>query len=153
MRLYLVRHGEAVVKYDGEKAVLSEWGIFEVEKTGSEIAARIDRLDIIFHSDKLRAQQTATIIQTKLKFHTTVPLSEMEGLRPDDSVSEIMEWASEMKNDIMLVGHLPFIDKLAGRLLKESEKNYSLAFGTACVACFERVDSDDWILMWFFNPK
>ena len=152
MRLYLVRHGEAVVSDNGGDVALSEWGKFEVEKSGTEIADRIDNLDIIFHSNKLRAHQTAKIIQTKLKFDATVPMNEMEGLKPNDSAEEIAEWAGQVQNDIMLVGHLPFINKLAGILLKESEKNYSLSFGTASVASFERGKSGDWMLLWFFNP-
>ncbi len=152
MRLYLVRHGEAAEQDNGGEPILSEWGKFEVEKTGTEIAERIDKLDIIFHSIKLRAQQTAKIIQTKLKFDATVPINEMEGLKPNDSAEEIAEWAGQMQNDIMLVGHLPFMNKLAGILLKESEKSYSLSFGTASVASFERGDSGDWMLLWVFNP-
>ena len=152
MKLYLVRHGKAAVSDNGGDPTLSEWGKFEVEKTGTEIADRIDNLDIIFHSNKLRAQQTAKIIQTKLKFNTTVPLNEMEGLKPNDSVKEIAEWAGQVQNDIMLVGHLPFMNKLSGLLLKESERNFSLSFGTASVASFERGESGNWLLLWFFNP-
>ena len=152
MKIYLIRHGEAAEQDNGGETNLSEWGKFEVEKTGTEIADRIDNLDIIFHSDKLRAQQTAKIIQTKLKFNATVPINEMEGLKPNDSAEEIAEWAGQVQNDIMLVGHLPFMNNLAGLLLKESEKNYSLSFGTACVASFKRGESDDWMLLWFYNP-
>ena len=152
MKLYLVRHGEAVVSDNGGDVALSELGKFEVEKSGTEIADRIDNLDTIFHSNKLRAHQTAKIIQTKLKFDATVPMNEMEGLKPNDSAEEIAEWAGQVQNDIMLVGHLPFMNKLAGILLKESEKNYSLSFGTASVASFERGKSGDWMLLWFFNP-
>jgi len=152
MRLYLVRHGEAAEQDSGGEPTLSEWGKFEVEKTGTEIADRIDKLDLIFHSIKLRAQQTAKIIQNKLKFDATVPMNEMEGLKPNDSAEEIAEWTGQVQNDIMLVGHLPFMNKLAGILLKESGKNYSLSFGTASVASFERGESGDWMLMWFFNP-
>lgn len=152
MKLYLVRHGEAVVSDNGGDVALSEWGKFEVEKSGTEIADRIDNLYTIFHSNKLRAHQTAKIIQTKLKFDATVPMNEMEGLKPNDSAEEIAEWAGQVQNDIMLVGHLPFMNKLAGILLKESEKNYSLSFGTASVASFERGESGDWMLLWFFNP-
>ena len=152
MKLYLVRHGEAVVSDNGGNVALSEWGKFEVEKSGTEIADRIDNLDKIFHSNKLRAHQTAKIIQTKLKFDATVPMNEMEGLKPNDSAEEIAEWAGQVQNDIMLVGHLPFMNKLAGILLKESDKNYSLSFGTASVASFQRVKSGDWMLLWFFNP-
>lgn len=153
MKLYLLRHGEAVENNDGGESTLSEWGKFEVGKTGAEIAARIDRLDIIFHSKKLRAKQTAEIIQAAMKFKTIVPLNEMEGLNPNDSAAEIAKWASEIQNDIMLVGHLPFMDKLAVLLLKESAEKHSISFGIACVACLERGNSGDWFLMWFFNPK
>ncbi len=153
MRLYLVRHGEAAVDNDGGEPVLSKWGKFEVEKTGAELFARIDHLDIIFHSGKLRAQQTAEIIQAKLKFNTIVPLNEMEGLKPNDSAAEIAEWASKVHNDILLVGHLPFMDKLAALLHKDLAEKTTLSFGPACIACFERGESGDWTLLWFFSPR
>lgn len=153
MRLYLVRHGEAAAN-DGEgEPELSEWGKFEVEKTGVELSGRVENLDIIFHSEKLRAQQTAAIIQMKLKFTSTIPLNEMEGLKPNDSADEIAGWASEIENDIMLVGHLPFMDKLVGLLLKNSDEKFSYSFGTACVACFERHKSGEWAFIWFFSPQ
>jgi len=151
MKLYLVRHGEAAVSDDGGEPTLSEWGKFEVEKTGFKISDRDDHPDIIFHSGKLRAQQTAEIIQAKID--AIVPIKMMEGLKPNDSVAEIAGWANEIKNDIMLVGHLPFMDKLATLLLKDSAKKQSISFGTACVACLERSDSGDWTLLWLFNPQ
>ena len=151
MRLYLVRHGEAAVDNDSGEPTLSEWGKFEVEKTGTELFEHIKHLDIIFHSGKLRAQQTAEIIRTKIKL--TVPIEKMEGLKPNDSVTEIAKWAGKIENDIILVGHLPFMDKLAVLLLKDLKENYSLSFGTACVACLERSDSGDWTLLWFFKPQ
>ena len=153
MRLYLVRHGDAVVAEEGGEPTLSEWGKFEVEKTGAEIYDRVDHLDLIFHSGKLRARQTANIIQSRLKFSKTIPLTEMEGLKPNDSVEEIAEWAGKIENDIMLVGHLPFMDLLATLLLKESEEKHTISFGPACVACLERTSLGDWTLLWFFNPQ
>jgi len=151
MKLYLVRHGEAAESDDGGEPTLSEWGKFEVEKTGFEISHRPDHPDIIFHSGKLRAKQTAEIIRAKID--AIVPIEKMEGLKPNDSVAEIAGWAGEIKNDIMLIGHLPFMDKLAALLLKDSKEKHSISFGTACVACLERNDSDDWNLLWYFKPQ
>lgn len=153
MKLYLIRHGESVENKESKEPALSAWGKFEVEKTAGELAERIDRLDIIFHSGKLRARQTALIIQSKLKFSKTVPMSEMDGLKPNDSEIEIVEWANEIENDIMLVGHLPQMDKITRLLLKKNESNYSISFGTACAVSFERGESGEWFQMWFYSPR
>jgi len=151
MKLYLVRHGEAAVNIEGGEPALSRWGNYEVEKTGTELANRVEHLDKIFHSGKLRAQQTAEIIRAKIE--AKIQLEKIDGLKPNDSAAEIAEWVNGVHKDIMLVGHLPFMAKLVALLLKDSAEKTSLSFGSACVACLERSGSGDWTLLWFFSPQ
>ena len=151
MKLYLVRHGEASVNIEGDEPALSRLGNYEVEKTGTELANRVEHLDNIFHSGKLRARQTAEIIRAKID--PNIQLEKIDGLKPNDSAAEIAEWVNGVHKDIMLVGHLPFMDKLAALLLKDSAEKTSLSFGSACVACLERSGSGDWTLLWFFSPQ
>jgi len=67
MLLYLVRHGEAVQAdtADSSRALTPE-GAAEVEKMASHLASIRVSADIIFHSTKTRAKQTAGIFARHL---------------------------------------------------------------------------------------
>ena len=51
----------------------------------------------------------------------------------------------------MLVGHLPFMERLASYLLMRQEDVSILHFKTSAVACLS-MDSGQWTLEWFLPP-
>ena len=62
MRLYLARHGEAKSKLEDANRPLTLRGKKEVEKVAKYLAENKDiHLEVIMHSRKLRAKQTAEI--------------------------------------------------------------------------------------------
>ena len=62
MRLYLVRHGDALSDSEDPKRPLSETGIEEAKKTGEFLKKAGEKPLKIIHSTKLRAKQTGEII-------------------------------------------------------------------------------------------
>ena len=107
-------------------------------------------IEEIFHSGKLRAQQTAGIIQESVA--PDVELSFREGLKPNDPITGIVDDMNTANKNIMLVGHLPFMDKMAAFLLDRSHDSSGLAFRTATVVCFEQRENDKWTLLWTVSP-
>ena len=151
MKLYLMRHGEAEGIYKGDQPTLNARGDDEVSQIGEALLSMNIQLDHIFHSGKLRARRTAEIVKSKLEVDT--PMSEKEGLKPNDSVSAFAGNLEVDKGNIMVVGHLPFIAKLTSYLLAKTESESMFSFSTASVACLEYAHSLGWNLQWFINPE
>src|SRR5258706_12414957 len=82
MDFFLVRHGEAQAAYEDARRPLSARGRREVEKVARAAAARKVRVAVIFHSGKLRAEETAEILARFLAPPEGARRS--TGLQPED---------------------------------------------------------------------
>lgn len=52
----------------------------------------------------------------------------------------------------MLVGHLPFMDRLAGLLVTGDPNNSAVRFRTAGIVCLEGAGGD-WAVKWVVTPE
>ena len=111
--LYIVRHGEAKPKDVDPERGLTDPGRTNVTNMAAWAGAAGIRVDAIRHSGKLRAEQTAVIFAEHLGAQA-VPAG---GLAPNDDVTDIAKAIESETGDIMLVGHLPFLERLAGQLI------------------------------------
>jgi phosphohistidine phosphatase len=150
MKLYLVRHGEAMNVQDNPSRPLSEQGQLEVQVLARFVHQNDVTVHQIYHSDKLRAVETAKYLAESM---SPVPNSEiLPGLQPDDPVQPIAEYCNHWHQDVMLVGHLPFMPRLASELLLERDDQFCIDFQTAAMVCLERVTIFQWCLKWFVAP-
>jgi phosphohistidine phosphatase len=69
----------------------------------------------ITHSGKLRAQQTAELLAKACSPDHGVEAG--AGLSPNDPVKPVARMVASLSVDTMLVGHLPFMGRLARRLV------------------------------------
>jgi len=150
MKLYLVRHGEAEPKVIHPERPLTTTGRREVERAAQTAAERITDLDVIWHSTKTRAQETAEILSARL--HPRDGLIEREGLAPNDAVGPVAVEIASGDADVLIVSHIPFLHKLADRLLEGSEETQPVHLDTAGFACLEADDALNWFLAWTFAP-
>lgn len=149
MKLYLVRHGSAnPADVDPQKG-LSDIGKKEI----TTLAALVKHLNIrvteIYHSGKARAEQTAEILSIAIKSKNG--LSARGDLEPNDPVEKIAVEIISAGRDTMLVGHLPFMAKLASYLLSGNPDKCALNFSTGAMACLDYQEKK-WSLSWFINP-
>ncbi len=146
MNLYLVRHGEA--KADDPLKPLSEHGRREVER----IASHLSSLEVfsIFHSQKLRAAQTAEVF-TEFIEPQEGP-TETEGLSPMDDPKMWKSRLEVMTDDTMLIGHLPHMSRLASLLLTQDQERAAFDFGPASVLCLRRLEGGRWAVKWMLGP-
>jgi len=151
MKLYLVQHGQAKTEEEDPKRPLSEKGAADVKKVAAFIRNMKEiKVTSIIHSGKTRAKQSADIIA-----ETTFPsvrVEEMDGLEPkaDPSI-----WANRLQkahDDIMLVGHLPHLNRLASLLLCGSDA-LTLDFKMGSIACLEKKEGGSWVLRWMIIPE
>ena len=113
--LYLVQHGEAVAEAIDPKRPLSAHGRAIVEKVAAWAARQRVQVGQIRHSGKLRAEQTAAIFAKQLSPRDGV--SVQPGLGPNDDVQLLVDGIETWPDSLMLVGHLPFLSRLASLLL------------------------------------
>ncbi len=151
MKLYLVQHGEAKSREEDPSRPLTDKGKSEVEKV-AKYAARIGlKVNRIFHSGKLRALQTAEILAKYLK-----PTHGIEKADSLDPLANPKIWADRLKEideNLMLVGHLPHLSKLASLLLTGNADIEPIKFRMGGIVCLERINRENWKLIWIITPE
>lgn len=139
----MVQHARSKSEQEDPSRPLSEEGLNDINKMAVFLSSIV--VNKIYHSGKLRAQQTAEIIAKSLKTEI-VKANNLEPLANpriwEDSISKELD-------DIMIVGHLPHLGKLASLLLDNTPENI-VAFQQGGVICLERNDS--WMIKWFVTP-
>ncbi|MFH1429696.1 MAG: phosphohistidine phosphatase SixA [Candidatus Margulisiibacteriota bacterium] len=129
MKLYLLQHGDAEPKDVDPERPLSVKGIKDIENL-AQFTGNIPFIDI-YHSGKLRAMQTAEIIAQGQQ------VEEREQLAPNDPIDSIAFEIKQSDTDLMIVGHLPFLGKLASHLLTGNEENSPVRFEPGTLVCLE----------------
>jgi len=114
MDIYLIQHAQAKSSEQDPARPISEDGLSNIERVAAYAEKLGFRVDHIYQSGKLRAQQTAEILARHLGIAEKVEAK--EGLDPSDNVAPIKDWLDRLSSDgmrsIVIVGHLPFLDKL-----------------------------------------
>jgi len=99
------------------------------------------------HSGKLRAQQTAEILGKLLG----VDVVKADSLEP---MADTQIWANrleEQSEDVMLVGHLPHLAKLASQLLTQNQEKPVISFKQGGIVCLEKTEQG-WQVAWMVTP-
>ncbi len=148
MKLYLIQHGLALPREKNPDRPLSTQGEAQTQRTAEYLKSRSIKVDTVWHSKKIRAVQTADIIAEAIECKK---IQARDDINPFDPVKKISEEISASKTDIMIVGHLPFLQKLAGRLLTESEKSDIIAFKNSGVLSLDY--EENWKIDWLVPPE
>jgi phosphohistidine phosphatase len=150
MEVYLVQHGEAVPKSVDRTRPLSDQGRTEVGQV-AVFAARMGlAVGQIRHSGKARAEQTAAILGETLSSSGGVVA--VSGLAPMDDVQPVADALEGESQPVMLVGHLPFLARLAGLLLAGDADNQVVRFRTGGIVCLARGE-ERWQVAWILTPE
>jgi phosphohistidine phosphatase len=125
MRLFLVQHGEATSEQEDPERPLTDRGAGDVRRV-ARVASDVGLVTAarIVHSGKTRAHQTAEIWSEALG----IPVQEADGLAPLDDPRIWAERVAAETDDLMLVGHLPHLARLAGLLLTGDPDRPVVAF-------------------------
>lgn len=127
MNLYLMQHGEAVDAATDPQRPLSDDGVRSVSDVARRAAACGVRIDRVVHSGKLRAAQSAQILAEALG---CADVTQADGLAPNDPVEQAASRLVRIGSptSVALVGHLPFLDRLAGLLVAADPEVHVVAF-------------------------
>jgi phosphohistidine phosphatase len=152
MRLYLVQHAAAKSKEEDPSRPLSAEGSKAIRNV-AEYARKYLPIQVIkiFHSGKLRADQTAEILAAQLRPAKGVWMA--KDLEPLADPKIWKNRLAEAADDIMLVGHLPHLQKLTSYLLTGDEHKQVVTFRNAGILCLERGDRGGWAIRWAITPE
>jgi phosphohistidine phosphatase len=151
MRVYLVQHGQAMSEDQDPGRHLTEKGIADVRKISLFLKNAQIRVDAIWHSGKARALQTAEILAERIiSKHDVI---EHKGLSPNDNIMPVKNELHESDADIMIVGHLPFLSKLASSLVIGNESAQLISFQQGGLVCIEKAEDKTWKIRWMIVPE
>jgi phosphohistidine phosphatase len=151
MRAYLVQHGKAKPVEEDPARGLSEEGRDEVREIAEFLAGLRMTVSLIQHSGKRRAEETAHIFAENIRCgagpsHTT-------GLDPSDEPVATANFLNVYTEDILIVGHLPHLERLTSLLLTGHLDHRPVKFANAGVVCLEKDRNGTWVLLWAIVPE
>jgi phosphohistidine phosphatase len=156
MKLYLVQHAKAASEQVDPQRGLTEEGRGEIQKVAAFIKPLNLCVDYLWHSGKKRAEQTAEILSEAIKIKT---LTIHDGLGPNDDVKAFRDAVVSADGDIMVVGHLPFLSKLASLLLAGAESANTVVFKNGGIVCLNYSEcpacptvENQWQVDWIVTP-
>jgi len=149
--LYLVRHGQATTPQIDPQRPLAPEGRSQVERTASILKGINLSVEVIYHSGKTRAEETADTLSSYLK--PSQGNRWRRGLNPNDPVVDILEELdAEEFEKIMIVGHLPFLELFASRLLSGKANPRIVDIPTATAVGLHRT-GEVWTIKWILDPS
>lgn len=156
MELYFSQHGDAKSEEEDPERPLTERGRAETARVGRAAAAAGLDVRQIWHSGKRRARETAEIFAEALGAADGVHAKEWLG--PTDPPGPVVEAARNAPGPVLLVGHLPFMSRLASLLLTGDPD--AGVIETRCSAIVGLVETEEgdgsgrgWALRWYLRPE
>ena len=148
MALFLVQHGLSLSKEIDPERGLSEEGISTTQRIADVAKHYKIPVKKICHSGKNRAAQTAAIFQEALNPDHAV--ATVDGINPKDDVKSFSATIDAASN-VMVVGHLPFMENLVSFLTTGSEDTFVYRFQNSGIVCLDQ-NEKGWFIKWTLNP-
>ena len=151
MALYLVQHGKSLSKDIDPDQGLSQEGIAETKRIAKVAANYRVNVSHIKHSVKARAHKTAEIFASTI--NPAGGILEVAGLKPMDDVITFAATIDPDENT-MLVGHLPFMERMASYLVTGSIDKPVFKFQNSGIVCLSKDPAvGSWVIIWTLMPK
>ena len=151
MKLYLVQHAKAASEEMDPQRSLTEEGRRDVQKVAAFIKPLKLWVDCLWHSGKRRAAETVELLAEVIEIKEAKIAR--DGLAPNDDVTTLRDELASVQQDIMIVGHLPFLSKLVSLLLAGSELANTVAFRNGGIVCLNRSETNQWQIDWIVTPE
>ena len=145
MQLFLVHHGDAVGAEVDPRRPLSPKGRTDVERVAAEAAARGARPQVVWHSGKLRARQTAEAFWRAC--NALAEFSATKDLQPDDPPRWVRDRLRTETRDLMIAGHFPHLPRLLALLITGGEAGVDFPLH-GVVALVSQDEGATWRELW-----
>ena len=151
MALYLIQHGKSLPKDQDPDQGLSEGGTIETKHIANLAKNYGVSASQIRHSVKTRARQTAEILARALKPQNDI--REISGIKPMDDVAACAAKIDPDEN-VMLVGHLPFMERITSYLITGSIDQPVIKFQNSGIVCLDKdPETQSWVIKWTLMPN
>jgi phosphohistidine phosphatase len=151
MALYLAQHGKSLPASEDAEKGLSKDGQAETNRIAEVAAGYQVSVSRILHSGKKRARQTAEIFGQHLS--PVEGIGACDGINPLDDV-EIFATTLPLDRQIMLVGHLPFLERLISLLVCRNPNQPVFKLQNSGVVCLDYLEeSRNPVICWALMPK
>jgi phosphohistidine phosphatase len=151
MHAYLVQHGKAKPANEDPNRGLTDDGRAEVTRIADFMHDLRITISLIYHSGKLRAEETAHILATSIR--CTGGPCQSDGLDPTDDPAGTVDFLNVYTDDILIVGHLPHLERLASLLLTGNADQRPIQFHNAGVVCLQKERNGRWSVVWAIVPE
>ena len=151
MKVYLIQHGKAKNKDEDPTRPLTDEGKTQSSKMAEFLKGTRLKPEVIYHSNKERSVETAKIFAEIL--NPQCALEEREDLGPNDEVNKMWKIVMTESKDVMIVGHLPYLQKLSSLLLFDSESEDCIEFQNSGVFVFSKTKEERWQLCFALPPN
>jgi phosphohistidine phosphatase len=151
MKLYLMRHGAYTMDVEQQKDVLTETGRNDIIRMAAFLNQIPLRVTNILHSGKCRAQQTAELIAAGIVSQHAP--QQHPGIHSEDDVSAFVNEITQWQDDVLVVGHQPFMGRLVAKLVVGNENKDCVDFQVGTLVCLEQIDESRWLIDWVLKPK
>jgi phosphohistidine phosphatase len=149
VRLYLVQHGQAKSETEDPERPLTDQGTDEVTRVAHQAVEVLGvRPARLVHSGKARSRQTAEVWSGLLG----VGAEPADGLAPNDDPSTWAKRLGPSSDDLMLVGHLPHLGRLAAVLLVGSPDPPLVRFHPGGLVGLDQADTG-WVIWLVLPPE
>ncbi|MFO7822078.1 MAG: phosphohistidine phosphatase SixA [Lentisphaeria bacterium] len=154
MKVYLVQHAVAFKKEENPERPITEKGRADIKKTATFLGKSLQtNATQIFHSSKLRAAETAAILEAAIATAAEPAIDDDLKAKADPKAWE--KRLTTLEGDQVLVGHLPHLQKLASLLLTGDPDSKMVEFTNAGIVCLqnENGNKQKWVLLWAVRPE
>ena len=150
MALYVVQHGKSLPKAQDPEKGLSAEGTMETERIAGVAKGYRVKVSRIVHSGKKRARETAEILASLLS--PADGLTPCNGMNPLDDVRAFAD-SLELDKNVMLVGHLPFLERLIGLLVCGNPDQTVFKLQNSGILCLDRLpEVKNPVIRWALMP-
>lgn len=151
MAIYLSQHGKSASQDVDPQRGLTEEGAAQVRRVADALAGAGISVDVIWHSGKARAAQSADLFAGSLG--PAGGVMPRDGIDPLDDV-EAFAGALPTERDEMFVGHLPFMERLVSYLTAGDADRRVVAFQNGGVVRLDwNAEAQRWSIMWTQFPN
>jgi phosphohistidine phosphatase len=148
VQLYLVQHGRAKAETDDPDRSLTDQGVDDVARVARHAVEQLGvRPARVVHSGKTRARQTAGIWGALANAN----VEQADALAPNDDPAIWAERLEAEPDDLIVVGHLPHLDRLANLLLTGGSDRSVIRFRPGGLVGLQRTDTG-WVVSVVLPP-
>jgi len=154
VKLYFLRHADALPGSDDARRPLSPHGCEQAEELGKFLAKAGILFDAAYTSPLVRARETARLVLDAMDSAARLRAEPVDALRNETSQPDFDDWLVRLPHAkrVLLVGHEPTLSARVRALLGLA-RTEAFEFSKGAIACVDSADRKTGSLKLLVTPK